>query len=196
MRSRTVASLLLVAALTAVYAVAGCGSGTPSAVVTVTVTPSPSPWPIIPTVERTRMGSLLSPYAYVPTSLPHGYIYIDWKHTPLSPSVAGELLTIEFAAPGGRQVVWTSSRAVAPNGSLGPSATGYPGYGYGMAVSRSAYINGVHVFFSAGNQGSNAWATFTIHPSGGTDYVAVGIWESNALTPMQAMQLVAHARPA
>ena len=75
------------------------------------------------------MRVLVSPYASVPSSLPPGFTYIDWKHTALTPTVAGQLLTIEFVAPGGGQITWTSSRACDTNGHIGPSATGYPGYG-------------------------------------------------------------------
>jgi hypothetical protein len=189
--------------------VAGCGNTTviiqptPVATVTVTATPTSSPAPVstpasdsLPASEQSQMRVLISPYAYVPSSMPPGFTYIDWRHSALTPTVAGQLLTIEFAAPGGRQITWTSSRACDTNGHIGPSTTGYPGYGYGMSVDRTAVIAGKRVYFSQGNQGSNAWMTFPVQTSWGTDYVSVGIWESNCITPAAAMRLVAHSLPA
>lgn len=152
---------------------------------------------LVPAAEQTRMKTLLSPYAYLPTSLPRGYIYIDWKYSSLSPSVAGQLLTINFAASGGdQQIIWTSSRACDSNGNIGPNATGWLGYGYGMTVNESASIGGHLVYFSQGNHGSRAWTGFAIGTSAQPDYVAVGIWESNFISPAEAMQIVARTRPA
>jgi len=151
----------------------------------------------VPSNERTRMRVLLSPYAYVPASLPPSYIFIDWKHSYLDPSVCGQMLTVEFAAPGGdRQINWTSSRACTTTGRVACSATGYRGYAYGMFADRKATINGRRVYFSQGNHGSNAWTCLPLRTSYGLDYVEIGIWESNFITPTQAMQLVARARPA
>ena len=94
------------------------------------------------------------------------------------------------------QIVWTSSRACDTQGRIGPSATGYPGYGYGMTVNRSGVIAGRVVYFSQGNHGSSAWTCVPVEIANEVDYVAVGIWESNGITPQQAMQLVAYAVPA
>jgi len=123
-----------------------------------------------------------------------GYIFIDWKHSYLDPTVCGQMLTIEFAAPGGdRQIEWTSSRACNPSGRIACSATGYA---YQMLVDRRATIGGRQVYFSLGNHGSNAWMCVPLKTTYGTDYVEIGIWESNFITPIQAMRLVAYARPA
>ena len=151
---------------------------------------------MVPVAELTRIKVLLAPYAYLPMSLPPRYIYIDWKHGDLTPTVAGQLLTIDFAAPGGGQIIWSSSRVCDSQGKIGPSASGYPGYGYGMVASRSAVIEGRRVYFSQGNHGSNAWTCARLRTVNGRDYVAVGIWESNDITPIQAMRLVAQAVPA
>jgi len=193
---------VLLASLGLLLVVAGCGNTTvivkqtPAPTITVTVTATPSPatgsTAFVPEAEQNRMRVLLSPYAYLPASLPHRFVYIDWKHSQLFPTVAGELLTVEFAAPGDAQIVWSSSRACDSNGRIGPSATGYPGYGYEMSADRAATIAGNRVYFSQGNHGSNAWTTFRLHTSWGTDYVAVGVWESNCITPAEAMRLIAH----
>lgn len=151
---------------------------------------------LIPAAERQRMRALIPLYAYAPASLPPGFVYIDWKHSDLTPSVAEQLLTTDFASPNAGQIVWTSSRACDASGRVGPNATGYPGYGYGMVVNRSAVIAGRVVYFSKGNHGSNAWTCIPIETANGVDYVAVGVWESNGITPTQAMQLVAYAVPA
>jgi len=156
------------------------------------LTPSGASGPV-PATQQAKMDVLLSPYAYVPASLPDDFVYTDWKHTNLVPTLAGRLLTIEFAAPDVGRIIWTSSRACDPKGRIGPNATGYPGYGYGMVADRSAVVAGRRVYFSPGNHGSNAWTCFPLETAGGTDCVAVGIWESNCLTPSQAMELVAHA---
>ena len=149
----------------------------------------------VPTAERTRIQTLLSPYAFVPARLPKGFVYVDWKHTSLDPVLAGQLLTVDFGAHGG-QIVWTSSRACDSSGHIGPNATGWPGYAYGLTVDRSSIVAGTRVYFSEGNQGSNAWAYLPLKTSWGPDWVAVGIWESNCITPDQAMQLVASAAKA
>jgi len=43
---------------------------------------------------------------------------------------------------------------------------------------------------------SNAWTCARLRTVNGRDYVAVGIWESNCITPAAAMRLVAHSLPA
>lgn len=201
MKARNVLAMLGIALLA--MSVAACGGETATSA---TSQPSPSPSPTagavgdtqtvgttVPLTERARMRVLLSPYAYVPANLPRGFVYIDWQHSDRTPRVAGELLTIDFAAPGGRQIVWTSSRACDTKGRVGPSATGYPGYGYGMTADRSTLIAGRPVYFSQGNHGSSAWTCFPLQTGTELDYVSVGIWESNCLTPAEAMRLVAHA---
>jgi hypothetical protein len=45
-----------------------------------------------------------------------------------------------------------------------------------------------------GNHGSNAWACIPVRVAGSADMAVVGIWESNFMTPVQAMNLVAKAR--
>jgi hypothetical protein len=65
-----------------------------------------------------------------------------------------------------------------------------------MSVDRTAVIAGHRLYFSQGNQGSNAWTTLPIQTSWGTDYVSVGIWESNCITSAAAMRLVARSLPA
>ena len=61
-------------------------------------------------------------------------------------------------------------------------------------VGRLMTIGGI-LFFSQGNHGSNAWACVPLKVGGFADWAVVGIWESNpAITPAQAMHLVAYAR--
>jgi hypothetical protein len=188
--------LVMVAALSA-GACTKTGSSSPVGQKQPNASPVATSDDLVPAAERERMRALLpDEYAYVPASLPAGFIYIDWKHAELTPHLAGQLLTIDFASPGAGQIVWTSSRACDTKGRVRPSATGYPGYGYGMITDRSAVINGRVVYFSTGNHGSNAWTSIPVETADGTDYVAVGVWESNCLTPEQAMQLVAYAVPA
>jgi hypothetical protein len=142
------------------------------------------------------MATLLAPYAYVPARLPKGVIYIDWKHGGDLPAVIGEVLTIDLDAPGDRQIEWSASRGCDAQYHVGPCATGYPGDGFDMAPTSSAVIAGRLVYFSPGNHGSNAWTSFPITTSGTEDWVSVGLWESNFISPAQAMTLVAQAVPA
>ena len=151
--------------------------------------------PVVPPDERIRIRVFLAPTAYLPSSLPAGFIYIDWRHTNLNVVAFGQLLTVDFAAPRGRQIVWTSSRANY-NGQLHAAAKGYPGYGYFLTPDKSAVINGRQVYYSGGNRGANAWTSFAIQTTYGVDYAAVGLWEDQCLTPLQAMRLVAYAVPA
>ena len=148
----------------------------------------------VPPIEHARIHAVLSPYDFFPASLPKGLIYINWKETALSVSVCGTNVTIEFAAAGYRQIEWSSSRDCDGQGRVRCSSTGYPGYAFGMGHNKSAVINGRHVYFSLGNHGSNAWACIPLKVGGFADMAVVGIWESNFITPQQAMTLVAQAR--
>lgn len=173
----------------------GTSPGTSPSVTAAAAEAAAASVPVVPPDERTRIRVFLAPSAYLPASLPRGFIYIDWKHSNLETVALGDLLTVDFAAPGGRQIIWTSSRANY-NGQLHGAAKGYPGYGFFMTPDRSAVINGRQVYYSGGNRGANAWTSFPIQTAYGVDYVAVGIWESQCLTPAQALRLVAYAVPA
>ena len=72
---------------------------------------------------------------------------------------------------------------------------GYPGYAFGLPANRRAMINGRRVFYSEGNEGSNAWACIPVRVNGFADVAVVGIWENHFLTPRRAMMFVARARP-
>jgi len=148
----------------------------------------------LPPVEHARIHAVLAPYDFFPASLPKGLIYISWKETSLDPTVCGTNATIEFAAAGDRQINWSSSRDCDGQGRVRCSTTGYPGYVFGMGYSQTAVINGRRVYFSPGNHGSNAWACIPLTVGGAADVAVVGIWESNFITPRQAMNLVAYAR--
>jgi hypothetical protein len=148
----------------------------------------------VPRIERVRIQALLAPYDYLPARLPSGLIYIRWSERELSPSVCGSALIVTFAGPSGNRVEWSASRACDNQGRVRCSASGYPGYSFGMRVDHRATINGRRVFFSQGNHGSTAWTCFPTKTGGFSDAVAIGIWESNFLTPRAAMQLVAGAR--
>lgn len=138
----------------------------------------------------------MAPYAYVPAGLPGGVIFITWNHRALFPRVCGDSLSIAFAASSRRQIEWTVSRACTSGGRVGCRATGYRAYAYGMLVDRHATINRRAAYYSSGNHGSNAWTCFSIKTPYGRDYVEVGMWESNFMTPSAAMRLVALAKPA
>jgi hypothetical protein len=148
----------------------------------------------VPPVEKARIHAILSPYDFYPASLPKGLIYISFKQTALTPSVCGINVTIQFAAAGDREIDWSSSRDCDGQGRVNCNATGYPGYAFGMTFNRkTAVINHRRVWFSMGNHGSNAWMCIPLRVSGYTDWAAVGIWESNFISPAQAMRLVAYA---
>jgi hypothetical protein len=147
----------------------------------------------IPSSERSRIHAVLSPYDFYPQSIPNGLIYTRWKRADLSPMACGTSVTIEFAQ-GNRQIVWSSSRDCDSRARVLCSSTGYPGYGFDLGADKNAIINGRKVFFSMGNHGSNAWACIPVRVAGSADMAVVGIWESNFMTPVQAMNLVAKAR--
>jgi hypothetical protein len=147
----------------------------------------------VPHMPKAQIHALISPYDFYPARISGGLIYIKWQDHGLSPSVCGELADITFAAAGGKQLIWSSSRACDGQGRVGCSARGYPGYADDIGVSQKATINHRRIYFSQGNHGSNAWTCIPLGKVGGfTDFAAVGIWE-NYLTPLQAMQLVASA---
>jgi len=148
----------------------------------------------VPRNAEARIHAVLAPYDFYPSKLPRGLIFINWTQTPLSPSVCGTSVTIQFAAAGGRQIHWSSSRDCDKQGRVRCSPDGYPGYGFGLSYDSRATINGRRVFFSGGNHGSNAWACIPIKVAGTADWAVVGIWESNFITPRQAMNLVAYAK--
>lgn len=149
----------------------------------------------IPPVERARIHAVLSPYDYYPAHLPAGLIFIDWKQAQLTPMVCGTNVNMEFAGSGQGRIIWSSSRSCTSNGRIACSSSGYPGYGFDMDIGeQTAVINSRRVYFSLGNHGSNAWACIPLRLNG-ADMAVVGIWESNFMTPRDAMQLVAYARP-
>lgn len=148
----------------------------------------------IPRVEKARIHAVLHPYDFFPASLPKGLIYIGFEQTSLSPAVCGRMVTIQFAGAGVGELYWSSSRACDRQGRVACTGTGYPGYGFGIGYTIRATINHRTVWFSPGNHGSNAWTCIPLRVGGFRDWAAVGIWESNFITPRQAMSLVAHAR--
>lgn len=149
----------------------------------------------VPPTEKARIHAVLSPYDFYPASLPRGVIYISWEQKSLDPVVCGRNVTIQFAAAGGKEIDWSSSRDCDSAGKVRCSANGYPGYGFGIGFgAKRATINHRRVFFSAGNHGSDAWACIPLRVGGLADWAVVGIWESNFITPQQAMRLVAFAR--
>ncbi len=147
----------------------------------------------VPRMPKAQIHALISPYDFYPARISGGLIYIKWADKGLSPSVCGELADITFAAAGGKQLIWSSSRACDGQGRVGCSARGYPGYADNLGNTQRATINHRRIYFSQGNHGSNAWTCIPLGKVGGfNDFAAVGIWE-NYLTPLQAMQLVATA---
>jgi len=150
----------------------------------------------LPPAQKARIHALLAPYDFYPARLPNGLIFINFKETHPGPSVCGPAVTIRFAAAGGKEIDWASSRDCNGAGKVSCNPTGYPGRGGGFGIgygSRRATINHRRVFFSAGNHGSNAWACIPLKVGGYRDWAVVGIWESNFISRKQAMRLVAFA---
>jgi len=134
---------------------------------------------------------LVSMIWYYPASLPASMAYVSKSVQPLQPRTCGSVLVIEYAGSGER-LEWMSSRDCGPKGTK-CYENGFPGYDFELTPQQSAVINGRRVFFSIGNHGSNAWACIPTSTHGHLDMLVVGIWESNFLTPREAMNLVAHA---
>jgi len=146
-----------------------------------------------------RFHAVMSPYDYLPAGevvpglVLDGTAKIDEEPSSL-PRVCGPLFTAGFVAPGDKRIVWSTSRDCNSQGVTTCHPDGYPGYAFGLPADKRAVINGRRVFYSSGNDGSNAWACIPLKVNGFADVAVVGIWESNFMTPRRAMLVVAHAR--
>jgi hypothetical protein len=141
-----------------------------------------------------QMNAVAGRYGFYPSSIPAGLHFSSWKTTQLKPKACGISLEIAFDGDGGH-LDWSSSRDCGETGNTRCYNSGYPGYDFEMTATQTARINGREVYFSVGNHGSNAWACIPLTVHGSREMAVVGIWESNFMTPQQAMNLVAHARP-
>jgi hypothetical protein len=148
----------------------------------------------VPGSAKLKMNATIGRYGFYPSSIPSDVVFTSWNTTRLKPKACGLSLEITFAGSDG-QLDWSSSRDCGETGATRCYNNGYPGYDFEMDASQTARINGRRVFFSPGNHGSNAWACIPLTRGGFQDMAVVGIWESNFMTPQQAMNLVAHARP-
>ncbi len=149
---------------------------------------------------RQRIHAVLSPYDFFPAApAPAGMILDGRANLDESPSslprVCGAVFTASYAAPGGRRMVWSTSRDCNSGGVTACHQDGYPGYSFGLPADRQAIINHRRVFFSNGNEGANAWACIRLKVNGFADVAVAGLWQNHFLTPRQAMMIVAHARP-
>ncbi len=148
---------------------------------------------------RRRVHAVMSPFDFFPIAqVPAGMVLNgtpSLQQFPSSlPRVCGPLFTASYAAPGGKQLVWSTSRDCDSGGETRCHTDGYPGYAFGLPVDRHAVINGRQVFFSSGNDGDNVWACIRIKVNGFDDVAVAGMWENHFLTPRRAMEIVAHAR--
>ena len=131
----------------------------------------------------------------MPTSMPAYLKLQESKIMPLEPARCGNML-YRYYEGNGERLEWTSSLDCDQHGTVKCFESGYPGYDFVLLTpEQHAIINGRRVFFSTGNHGSNAWACIPQVVHGKPTMAVVGIWESNFLTPDQAMRLVAGARP-
>lgn len=131
---------------------------------------------------------------FMPTSMP---AYLKLKSTKviaLKPSACGNEL-YRYYKGNGERLEWMSSLDCGEDGTVKCLENGFPGYDFELTPEHTAIINNRRVFFSIGNHGSNAWACIPQVLHGRSTMAVVGIWESNFLTPDQAMRLVATARP-
>jgi class 3 adenylate cyclase len=146
-----------------------------------------------------RFHAVMSPYDYLPAGevvpgmVLDGAAKIDEEPSSL-PRVCGPLFTAGFVAPGDKRIVWSTSRDCNSHGVTACHPDGYPGYAFGLPADRRAVINGRRVFYSSGNDGSNAWACIPVKVNGFADVAVAGMWESNFMTPRRAMLIVANAR--
>ncbi len=198
------AAVLVLAALAAVLAVLLTGSSSsPGAVPPSRHGARPKAQTIATLLQpsfRRRVHAVMSPYDFFPiTQVPAGMVLNGTPSLQQSPSslprVCGPLFTASYAAPGGKQLVWSTSRDCNSSGVTKCHTDGYPGYAFGLPVDRHAVINGRRVFFSSGNDGDNVWACIRIKVNGFDDVAVAGMWENHFLTPRRAMEIVARARP-
>ncbi len=148
---------------------------------------------------RQRVHAVMSPYDFFPVAaLPAGAVLdgqANLDETPADlPRVCGPLFTAAYAAPGGKKLVWSTSRDCNSGGVTACHPDGYPGYAFGLPVDRQATINNRRVFFSSGNEGDNVWACIRLKVNGFDDVAVAGMWENHFLTPTQAMEMVARAQ--
>ena len=148
---------------------------------------------------RRRVHAVMSPYDFFPLArLPAGMILDGRPNLDESPSslprVCGPVFTAAYAAPGGKRMVWSTSRDCNSGGVTACHPDGYPGYAFGLPVNRRAIINHRRVFFSNGNEGDNVWACIRLRVNGFDDVAVAGMWENHFLTPRRAMEIVGHAR--
>jgi hypothetical protein len=131
---------------------------------------------------------------FLPTSMPAYLRLRESKTIALKPRSCGNEL-YRYYEGNGERLEWTSSLDCGEDGTVKCFANGFPGYDFQLTPENTATINGRRVFFSIGNHGSNAWVCIPLVIQGRATMAVVGIWESNFLTPYQAMHLVAQARP-
>ncbi len=148
---------------------------------------------------RQRIHAVMSPYDFFPVAAVPSGMVLDGKANldefPNDlPRVCGPLFTAAYAAPGGKRMVWSTSRDCDSGGVTECHTDGYPGYAFGLPVDQRAAINGRQVFFSSGNEGDNVWACIPLRVNGFADVAVAGMWENHFLTPRRAMDLVARAR--
>lgn len=195
-----VAALAIVGAVVAVVVLAG-GSPSRGAVPPVRHGVKPKARTLATLLQpafRARVHAVMSPYDFFPSwPAPAGMVVNgapNLQQFPNSlPRVCGPLFTGSYAAPGGKQLVWSTSRDCDSGGVTTCHRDGYPGYAFGLPVDRTATINGRRVFFSSGNDGDNVWACIPIKVNGFDDIAVAGMWENHFLTPRRAMEIVANA---
>jgi hypothetical protein len=150
---------------------------------------------VVPPQEQIRMLAIATPFAYLPGSLPHGLIYINWSWDHPGGVSCPNRITVTFAGASVGQVVWSSywSGCVAGDQFPPPKCN--------ARADRTAHISGRVVRFMQGNYSSEVWMCFRIPAASAYGQAAVAIPAEvyaavQGLTPAAAMRMVASARPA
>ena len=152
---------LLIAGLLAEGAVGGRGASSP-----------------LPNTERQRILALFGS-TYLPSWIPPGFVYVQWKSKPGSASVYGNFLEVDFANHGSL-LEWVVGDSRDPDYYGNDACSRHP-------FNARVYVqNGRRVVFQAGNHGDTA--TLCLH---GT---AIYVWNDHRVTPATMAKVVARAR--
>jgi hypothetical protein len=141
------------------------------------------------------MHAIAAPFAYLPASLPRGFIFINWNWDHPGGVSCPNRITVTFAGARAGQVEWSSYWSGCVTGDQFP-----PPKCNGRA-DRTARISGRVVRFAQGNYASEVWTCFRIPAASSYGQAAVQVPAEvyamvQGLAPLAAMRLVASARPA
>ena len=141
--------------------------------------------PAVPSGTLAQIRAEYGPLAYVPTSLPRGFIFTSWRIEDPPFEYLQPILEITFGDNGVllKWTVFDKRDTNDPNVSTGGDCSAHP------IASYSRNIHGKQVYYLAANHGDSAWTC-------ATPDVGVGLWAENAPgrpSPPTIMRMVSTA---